>query len=39
MDFNLTEERAMLRDMLQRFLGERYGHEARRQLIASGASI
>ena len=37
MDFNLTEERAMLRDMLQRFLGERYDHEARRKLIASSA--
>ncbi|MGE4634677.1 MAG: acyl-CoA dehydrogenase family protein [Arenicellales bacterium] len=38
MDFNLTEERAMLRDMLQRFLSERYDHEARRKLIASGAA-
>lgn len=36
MDFNLTEERAMLRDMLQRFLAENYDHEARRKLIASG---
>lgn len=36
MDFNLTEERALLRDMLQRFLGEKYGHEDRRKLLASG---
>ena len=36
MDFNLTEERGLLRDMLQKFLGEKYGHEERRKLIASG---
>lgn len=36
MDFNLTEERAMLQDMLQRFLAETYDHEARRQLLAEG---
>lgn len=36
MDFNLTEERGMLRDMLQRFLADKYDHEARRKLIASG---
>lgn len=36
MDFNLTEERTMLQDMLQRFLAERYDHEARRNVLASG---
>ena len=36
MDFNLTEERGLLRDMLQKFLGEKYGHEERRKLLASG---
>ncbi|QDG78296.1 acyl-CoA dehydrogenase family protein [Labrenzia sp. PHM005] len=36
MDFNLTEERALLRDMLQRFLSENYSHEERRKLLASG---
>lgn len=38
MDFNLTEERTMLQDMLQRFLAERYDHEARRKLLESGAA-
>lgn len=36
MDFNLTEERSMLRDTLSRFLADKYDHEARRKLIASG---
>lgn len=36
MDFSLTEERKMLKDMLSRFLADRYGHEERRALIASG---
>lgn len=35
MDFNHTEERTMLRDTMQRFLGETYDHEKRRALIAS----
>ncbi|KIC14555.1 MULTISPECIES: acyl-CoA dehydrogenase family protein [unclassified Leisingera] len=35
MDFNLTEERAMLRDTLRRFLADKYSHENRRALIAS----
>ncbi|WP_424988149.1 acyl-CoA dehydrogenase family protein [Microbulbifer sp. S227A] len=39
MDFNLTEERAMLRDMLSRFLAEKYDHEARRKLLANGAAF
>ncbi|GAA6208469.1 acyl-CoA dehydrogenase family protein [Cognatishimia sp. WU-CL00825] len=38
MDFNLTEERTMLQDMLQRFLAERYDHEARRKLLESGTA-
>ncbi len=38
MDFNLTEERTMLRDMLRRFLAERYDHDARRKLLGSGAA-
>lgn len=38
MDFNLSEERRMLRDMLQRLLSERYSHDARRKLLASGAA-
>ena len=36
MDFNLTETRAMLRDTLARFLSDKYDHETRRKLIASG---
>ncbi|MDC0659679.1 acyl-CoA dehydrogenase [Leisingera sp. SS27] len=36
MDFNLTEERMMLRDTLRRFLADKYAHENRRSLIASG---
>ncbi len=36
MDFNHTEERMILRDMLQRFMADHYNHEARRKLIASG---
>lgn len=39
MDFNLTEERAMLRDTLQRFLADKYSHENRRALIASGKAF
>lgn len=35
MDFNHTEERAMLRDTLQRFLNDTYDHEKRRAVIAS----
>lgn len=38
MDFNLTEERAMLRDTLQRFLADKYSHENRRALIAAGSA-
>lgn len=36
MDFNLTEERSMLRDMLGRFLSETYDHEARQKLLGEG---
>ncbi|UWQ24320.1 acyl-CoA dehydrogenase family protein [Leisingera aquaemixtae] len=36
MDFNLTEERMMLRDTLQRFLADKYAHENRRAMIAAG---
>ncbi|MFW8637382.1 acyl-CoA dehydrogenase family protein [Cribrihabitans pelagius] len=36
MDFNLTEERVMLRDTLRRFLADKYAHEERRALIAAG---
>ncbi len=36
MDFNLTEERMMLRDTLRRFLADKYAHESRRALIAGG---
>ncbi|GAA6159979.1 acyl-CoA dehydrogenase family protein [Ruegeria sp. HU-ET01832] len=36
MDFNHTEERVMLRDTLQRFLGDSYTHDHRRAVIASG---
>lgn len=38
MDFNLTEERSMLRDMLSRFLGETYDHDARQKLLAAGTT-
>ncbi|OIQ32753.1 MAG: pimeloyl-CoA dehydrogenase small subunit [Alphaproteobacteria bacterium MedPE-SWcel] len=34
MDFTLTEDRAMLQDMLRRFLSENYDHETRRALLA-----
>ncbi|WP_164662301.1 acyl-CoA dehydrogenase family protein [Tropicibacter sp. Alg240-R139] len=36
MDFNLTEERGMLRDTLGRFLRDKYDHGLRRRLEASG---
>jgi len=36
MDFNMTDERRMLQETLQRFLQSKYSHEARRQVIASG---
>lgn len=36
MDFNLTEERSMLRDMLGRFLTENYDHETRQKLLSAG---
>jgi alkylation response protein AidB-like acyl-CoA dehydrogenase len=36
MDFTLTEERSMLRDMLGRFLAENYDHDTRQKLLASG---
>lgn len=38
MDFNLTEERSMLRDMLGRVLSECYDHETRQKLLAEGHS-
>lgn len=38
MDFTLTEERSMLREMLGRFLAESYEHEMRQKLLASGQS-
>ncbi|QAX28349.1 acyl-CoA dehydrogenase family protein [Leisingera sp. NJS204] len=38
MDFNLTDERMMLRDTLQRFLADKYSHENRRALIAAGGA-
>ena len=34
MHFNLTDEQQMLRDAASRFVRERYGFEARRQLMA-----
>lgn len=37
MDFNLTEERRMLQESLGRFLSDKYDHEGRRKVIASGA--
>jgi alkylation response protein AidB-like acyl-CoA dehydrogenase len=36
MDFTLTEERSMLRDMLGRFLAENYDHETRQKLLQAG---
>ncbi|WP_299351002.1 acyl-CoA dehydrogenase [uncultured Shimia sp.] len=36
MDFNLTDERRMLQDSLGRFLQDKYSHEHRRGVIASG---
>ncbi len=36
MDFTLTEERSMLRDMLGRFLAENYDHETRQKLLDAG---
>lgn len=36
MDFNMTDERQMLKEMLERFLQTKYGHEARRQVLSSG---
>ncbi|MCL6282407.1 acyl-CoA dehydrogenase [Ruegeria sp. 2012CJ41-6] len=38
MDFELNEDQVMLRDMLRRFLNDRYSHEARRTVLASGQS-
>lgn len=37
MNFNLTEERSMLQNMLQRYLSEKYAHESRQQVIESEA--
>ncbi|MCG7629960.1 acyl-CoA dehydrogenase family protein [Epibacterium sp. MM17-32] len=37
MDFTLTEERVMLRDMLRRFLSEQYDHDTRQAVLAAGA--
>ncbi|MFA3916825.1 acyl-CoA dehydrogenase family protein [Ruegeria hyattellae] len=36
MDFELSEDQVMLRDMLRRFLNDRYNHEARRAVLDSG---
>jgi len=36
MDFTLTEDRAMLQDMLRRFFAENCDHEKRRALLAEG---
>ena len=36
MDFTLTEDRAMLQDMLRRFFADTYGHEKRRAVLAEG---
>lgn len=35
MDFTLTEERVMLRDMLRRFLSEHYDHDTRQAVLAA----
>ena len=37
MDFTLDETQTMLRDTLERFLGDRYGHEARMKIARSDA--
>lgn len=39
MDFNLTEERRMLQEMLQRYLSENYDHETRRAILARGEAF
>lgn len=38
MEFGLSQEQTMLRDMLRRFLAEHCDHEARRRMLASGAA-